>query len=56
MYALLTGHPEREAAELVFVADLALELRAWPHDTWAKLGIHPDQVTDVILRAVRAVS
>jgi hypothetical protein len=56
VYALLTGHPEREAGELVFVADLTLELRAWPHDTWAKLGIQPDQVTDVILRAVRAVS
>ena len=45
VYELLTGHPEREAGELVFVADLTGELRAWPHDTWAKLGIDPDQVT-----------
>ena len=41
---LRTGHPEREAGELVFVADLTGELRAWPHDTWAKLGVDPDQV------------
>jgi hypothetical protein len=42
IYALLTGHPEREAGELVFLADLTGELRAWPHDTWAKLGVDPD--------------
>jgi hypothetical protein len=30
MYELLTGHPEREHGELVFVADLTCELRAWP--------------------------
>jgi hypothetical protein len=34
VYGLLTGHPEREAGELVFVADLTGELRAWPHDSW----------------------
>jgi hypothetical protein len=28
----------------VFVADLTYELRAWRHDTWAKVGIDPDQV------------
>ena len=28
VYGLLTGHPEREAGELVFVADLTGELRA----------------------------
>jgi hypothetical protein len=27
---LLTGHSEREPGELVFVADLTCELRAWP--------------------------
>jgi hypothetical protein len=41
VYGLLTGHPEREADELVFMADLTGELRAWPHDTWAKLGVDP---------------
>jgi hypothetical protein len=30
LYELLTGHPEREPGELVFAADLTLELRAWP--------------------------
>jgi hypothetical protein len=41
LYELLTGHPDREAHELVFVADLAVELRAWPTDTWAKLNVDP---------------
>ena len=41
VYGLLTGHPERQAGELVFVADLTGELRAWPTDTWAKLGVDP---------------
>jgi hypothetical protein len=49
VYALLTGHPEREAGELVFVADLTGELRAWPHDTWAKLGVDPDQVAQAVV-------
>jgi hypothetical protein len=44
VYELLTGHPEREPGELVFVADLTYELRAWRQDTWAKVGIDPDQV------------
>ena len=33
IYELLTGHPERQAGELVFMADLTGELRAWPQDT-----------------------
>jgi hypothetical protein len=41
LYELLTGHPDRAAHELAFLADLAVELRAWPTDTWAKLGIDP---------------
>jgi hypothetical protein len=49
LYELLTGHPEREPGELVFVADLTGELRAWPHDTWAKLGIDPDQVAQAVV-------
>jgi hypothetical protein len=39
LYELLTGHPDRTAHELVFVADLTCELRAWPSGTWASLGI-----------------
>jgi len=49
VYTLLTGHPEREAGELVFVAGLTGELRAWPHDTWTKVGIDPDQVTQALV-------
>jgi hypothetical protein len=33
LYDLLTGHPDRADHELVFLADLTVELRAWPTDT-----------------------
>jgi hypothetical protein len=33
----------------VFVADLTVELRAWPHDTWAKVGVDPDQVAKAVV-------
>jgi hypothetical protein len=49
IYQLLTGHPEREAGELVFVADLTCELRAWPQDTWAAVGVDPDQVAQAVV-------
>jgi hypothetical protein len=38
VYELVTGHPDRGPGELVFLADLAVELRAWPAETWAGLG------------------
>jgi hypothetical protein len=41
VYELLTGHPERDTGELVFVADLTVKLSAWPADTWAKVGLDP---------------
>jgi hypothetical protein len=43
VYQLLTGHPEREAGELVFVADLTGELRAWPTDTWPRSASTPSR-------------
>jgi hypothetical protein len=49
VYGLLTGHPEREPGELVFMADLTGELSAWPQDTWAKLGVDPDQVAQAVV-------
>jgi hypothetical protein len=49
VYELLTGHPEREPGELVFVADLTVELRAWPKDTWTAVGVDPDQVTQAVV-------
>jgi hypothetical protein len=42
LYELLTGHPDRAPRELVFLADLAVELRAWPQQTWAALGVSPE--------------
>jgi hypothetical protein len=39
LYELVTGHPDRAPGELVFLADLTVELRAWPADTWSKVGI-----------------
>jgi hypothetical protein len=49
VYELLTGHPEREPGQLVFLADLTCELRAWPKDTWAKVGVDPDEVTQAVI-------
>ena len=31
------------------MADLACELRAWPQDTWAKVGVDPDQVAQAVI-------
>jgi hypothetical protein len=46
VYELLTGHPDRTPHdrtphELVFLADLTVQLRAWPVDTWSKAGVDP---------------
>jgi hypothetical protein len=42
VYELLTGHPERQPHELVFLADLTGELRAWPAETWGAAGVDPN--------------
>jgi hypothetical protein len=49
VHALLTGHPEREPGEPVFLADLTVELRAWPKDTWMAVGVDPDQVAQAVI-------
>jgi len=49
LYELVTGHPDRMPGELVFVADLTVELRAWPTDTWAKVGIDPQAAARVVV-------
>jgi hypothetical protein len=49
VYELLTGHPEREPGELVFVADLTGELRVWPQDTWTAVGVDPEQVAQAVI-------
>jgi hypothetical protein len=33
----------------VFLADLTVELRAWPTDTWTALGGDPEQVTQAVI-------
>ena len=49
LYELVTGHPDRAPWELVFVADLTVELRAWPTDTWTKVGIDPQAAAAAVV-------
>jgi hypothetical protein len=51
LYELLTGHPDRAPRELVFLADLTVELRAWPRDTWAKVGVDPQAAAAAVVAA-----
>jgi hypothetical protein len=53
IYELLTGHPEREPGELVFMADLTGELRAWPQDTWLRSASTPNRLPRPSLAAGR---
>jgi hypothetical protein len=48
LYELVTGHPDRTAQELVFLADLTVELRAWPADTWRKVGVDPQAAAQAV--------
>jgi hypothetical protein len=49
LYELLTGHPDRTPGQLVFLADLTVELRAWPADTWSKVGIDPQAAARAVV-------
>jgi hypothetical protein len=49
LYELLTGHPDRAPRELVFLPDLSNELRAWPRDTWTKVGIDPQAAAAAVV-------
>jgi hypothetical protein len=49
LYALVTGHPDRAPHKLVFLADLTVELRAWPRDTWAKVGVDPQAAAGAVV-------
>ena len=49
VYELATGHPDRQPGELVFPADLTEELRAWPQERWAALGVDLEQVTRTVM-------
>ncbi len=48
-YELATGHPDRQPGELVSPADLTEELRAWPQERWAALGVDLDQVVAALV-------
>ena len=52
-YELVTGHPDRTPQQLVFLADLAVELRAWPADTWSKVGVDPQAVAAAVVAGWR---
>jgi len=49
LYELVTGHPDRAPHELVFLPDLTVELRAWPTDTWSKVGIDPQAAAHAVV-------
>jgi hypothetical protein len=49
LYELVTGHPDRTPQQLVFIADLAVELRAWPADTWSKVGLDPQAAAGAVV-------
>jgi hypothetical protein len=51
LYELVTGHPDRTPGELVFLTDLTVELRAWPADTWAKVGVDPQAAARAVVAA-----
>src|SRR5215216_2796209 len=53
LYELVTGHPARVPRELVFLTDLAVELRAWPYGIWARLGLDPQAAAGAIIAAWR---
>jgi hypothetical protein len=53
LHELVTGHPDRALGELVFLADLTVELRAWPRNTWAKAGIDPHAAAGAVVAAWR---
>jgi hypothetical protein len=53
VYDLLTGHPDRESRELVFLADLTVELRTWQGTDFAALGIDVDGVAEAVVQLAR---
>jgi hypothetical protein len=53
VYDLLTGHPDRTSREVVFVADLAVELRVWQDTDWRTQGIDIDGVVEAVVQLAR---
>jgi hypothetical protein len=53
VYDLLSGHPDRSPRELVFLADLAVDLRTWQDTDFAHQDIDVDGVTEAIVQLAR---
>jgi hypothetical protein len=53
VYDLVTGHPARTQRELVFLADLAVELRQWRDTDWATLGVDVEGVAEALVLLAR---
>jgi hypothetical protein len=53
VYDLVTGHPDRTSRDLVFVADLAVELRTWRDTDFARQGIDVDGVAEAVVQLAR---
>jgi len=53
VYDLLSGHPDRTSRELVFVADLAVELRAWQDTDWRRQGVDVEGVAEAVVQLAR---
>jgi hypothetical protein len=54
LYDLVTGHPDRAPRELVFLADLTVELRAWPPQAWTAAAISPEAALLAVVDRWRA--
>jgi len=54
LYDLLTGHPDRAPQDLVFLADLTVELQAWPQQTWTTVGVTPEAALLAVVDCWRA--
>jgi len=54
--SLLTGHPDRAPRDLVFLADLTVELRAWPKQTWTAIGVSPEAALLAVVDRWRVAS
>jgi hypothetical protein len=54
LYDLVTGHPDRAPQGLVFLADLTVELRAWPEQTWTAVGVSPEAALLAVVDGWRA--
>ena len=53
VYDLLTGHPDRTPRELVFLADLAVELRTWQGTDFATQGMDVEGVAEAVVQLAR---